>query len=268
VTTSAGVRHPDYGIDAPGVIRNLLLVTVAGVATWATAAAGWWSGVLDARVLPAVHLRILLAQSALWPAAGCGLMACWMVWYSRAGKTRGRERLLDQLSWRGAEQVLDVGCGRGLMLIGAAKRLSTGRATGIDIWQSEDLSGNTREAALENAAIEGVADRVEVRTADMRDLPFQDGAFDRVVSCAAIHNISASKEHAKAIREIARVLKPGGTALVDDIRHSGQYAEVFAENGCSVRRTSSRAAAAFLALLTMGSLQPATLVVEKNGIST
>jgi cyclopropane fatty-acyl-phospholipid synthase-like methyltransferase len=43
---------------------------------------------------------------------------------------------------RGDETVLDVGYGRGLHLIGAAKRLTTGKAPGVDIWQAEDLSGN------------------------------------------------------------------------------------------------------------------------------
>src|SRR5204863_957440 len=109
----------------------------------------------------------------------------WMVYTSKIGKVRARERLLDRLTWTGGERVLDVGCGRGLMLIGAAKRLTAGKATGIDIWQAEDLSGNRPEATLLNAEREGVADRVEVETADMRDLPFPDGSFDVAVSCSA-----------------------------------------------------------------------------------
>jgi cyclopropane fatty-acyl-phospholipid synthase-like methyltransferase len=44
--------------------------------------------------------------------------------------------------WKGDEAVRDVGCGHGLMLVGAARRLTTGKATGIDIWQAEDLTGN------------------------------------------------------------------------------------------------------------------------------
>src|SRR5213083_296191 len=109
---------PDYGIDAPSVIRNLLIVAVVGLLACGTMALGLWSGV------------------------GCGAMAMWMLWDSKIGKVRDRERLLDLISWTGRERVLDVGCGRGLMLIGAAKRLTTGSAVGIDIWQAEDLSGN------------------------------------------------------------------------------------------------------------------------------
>ncbi len=188
----------------------------------------------------------------------------WMIWTSKVGKIRERERLLDRIAWTGGERVLDVGCGRGLMLVGAAKRLSSGKATGVDIWQAEDLSGNRPEAPLENARREGVADRVEVKTADMRALPFPDGAFDVVVSSAAIHNLYAAADGAKAVAEIVRVLKPGGRAVVDDIRHGAEYAAVFTKAGCrDVRRVGSRAAALFLALVTMVSLHPDTLVAQK-----
>jgi SAM-dependent methyltransferase len=249
----------DYGIDAPGVIRNLLIVAAVGLAAWATMAAGLWSGVVAIG-----SVRLALARMLLWPAIGCGAMAIWMLYDSKIGKVRDREQLLDRIPWRGDERVLDVGCGRGLMLVGAAKRLTTGRATGIDIWQAEDLSGNCPEATLENAEREGVRERVEVKTADMRKLPFDDAAFDVVVSCAAIHNLYDAGDRAQAIREIARVLKPGGRALIDDIRHFAEYARVFGAEGFAVRRSGSRFVSAFLAIVTFGSLRPATLLGEKR----
>ena len=248
---------PDYGIDAPGVIRNLLLVFVVGITIWATIAAHLWSGVVS--IGP---VRLALANMALFPAIGCGAMAIWMLWDSKVGKVRDRERLLDHVAWRGDERVLDVGCGRGLMLVGAAKRLTAGgRAVGVDIWQAEDLSGNRPEATLENAAREGVGERVEVKTADMRTLPFDDGTFDVVVSCAAIHNLYDAVDRQKAIGEIARVLKPGGRAVIDDIRHGAEYARVFADRGCAVTR---RGANLFLTAFTFGSLRPVTLVATRS----
>src|SRR5262249_32693356 len=140
--------------------------------------------------------------------------------------------------------------GRGLLLNAAAKRLNTGRATGIDIWQAEDLSGNNAEAALENARRERVAERVFVQTADLRKLPFVDDTFDVVVSSAAIHNLYKTADRAEAIREIARVMKPGGHAIIEDIRHHRQYALTFAQNGCTdIRRTGSVVLHIFLMLI-------------------
>jgi SAM-dependent methyltransferase len=250
---------PDYGLDAPGVVRNLFLCGSAGVLLWLSKALGLWPAALV--VGP---VRIELSQMGLFAGAGCLAMGTWMVWTSRFGKVRERDRLLDRIAWTGAERVLDVGCGRGLMLVGAARRLSTGRATGIDIWQAEDLSGNRPEATLENARREGVKDRVEIQTADMRRMPFPDGAFDVVLSSAAIHNLYAAPDRSKAIAEMARVLKPGGQAVVDDIRHGREYAAAFAAAGCArVESLGSPAASFLLGLITMGSMRPCTLKVTK-----
>ena len=62
------------------------------------------------------------------------------------------------------------------------------------------------DATLENARREGVADRVTISTADMRQIPFPDGHFDVIVSKDAIHNVYRANERAAAVREIARVL--------------------------------------------------------------
>ena len=258
---AAGER-PDYGLDAPGVVRNLLIVGALGLLVWGTAYFGLWSGMLVGRIV-GVELRFP-ASGALWPGAGCTAMALWMLWTSKVGKVRDRERLLDRIPWTGAERVLDVGCGRGLMLIGAARRLRSGRATGIDIWQAEDLSGNRPEATLENARREGVADRVEVRTADMRKIPFDDGSFDVVVSSQAIHNVYDPAGRAQAIGEVARVLAPGGRALIRDIRHLNDYRAALASRGITdVRSVDSRLMTIFLAVVTFGSLRPGTLLARK-----
>ena len=253
-------EQPDYGIDAPGVVRNLFLVGILGFSAWAVTTVAAASGRFD---VPKPVL--VITGMGLTTGIGCSLMAVWMLWYSRVGKLRSRERLLDLIPWSGDEQVLDVGCGRGLLLIGAAKRLNTGRATGIDIWQAVDLTGNSPDAALENARRERVAERVVVQTADMRKLPFSNDTFDVVVSNAAIHNLYKAEDRADAIREIARVMKPGARAVIEDIRHHGQYVCIFSQNGCTeIRRVGSILRYLFLALITFGSLRPATLVVRKG----
>ncbi|MCX4458317.1 class I SAM-dependent methyltransferase [Streptomyces sp. NBC_01340] len=69
---------------------------------------------------------------------------------------------------------------------------------GVDLWSGKDQSGNRPEATLANAAAAGVADRVEVRTADMTALPFADGSFDVVTSALAIHNIPSPEGRYRA----------------------------------------------------------------------
>ena len=227
---SEAKRQPDWGLDAPVVLRRMAfggaVALVAGFAglEFETARLG---GPLSAVAPLGLGLGVgLLATSAV------------MVWGSRYGKLRMRDRLLETISWRGDEQVLDVGCGHGRLLVGAAKRLTTGTAIGIDIWRSYDQADNTPELTKENARIEGVADQVEVQDGDVRKLPFDDERFDVVVSSLAIHNIEDRTQRAKAIREVARVLRPGGRVAIMDIYHTRQYRRVLLESGLlEVRRS-------------------------------
>jgi ubiquinone/menaquinone biosynthesis C-methylase UbiE len=126
--------------------------------------------------------------------------------------------LLDNLGLRGDERILDLGCGRGAVLLLAAQHLTTGRAVGVDLWRNADQSGNSLEGTRRNAVAEGVADRVELHTGDMTALPFDDDSFDVLVSSLAIHNIRGHAGRAKAIDEAVRVLRPGGRLMIADIR--------------------------------------------------
>ena len=138
---------------------------------------------------------------------------------------------MDLVDLHGPETVLDAGCGRGLLLNAAARRLTTGKAVGLDIWQAEDLSDNRPEVTLANAEAEGVADRVEVKTGDMQQLPFLDGTFDVAVASMAIHNIRERDGRAKAVREIARVMKPGGRVALQDFMRTDEYAQTLRDMG-------------------------------------
>ena len=103
-----------------------------------------------------------------------------------------------------------------------------------------------------------------MKTADMRQMPFPDRTFDAVVSVAAVHNLYDRTDRQKAIAEMARVLKPGGAALISDIRHHGEYAEAFRGHGFTdVRRVGSPAVQYLWAAVTWGTFQPATLMARK-----
>src|SRR3989442_663480 len=132
-------ERADYGIDAPGVVRGLMLGGIAGLVL------GPVLYFLLYSTQPVV--ATILLNFGLWGGLGGLISAAGMVWSSKVSKLRERERILDAVHLRGDERVLDLGCGRGLLLIGAAKRLSTGKAVGVDIWREEDQSGNRPETA-------------------------------------------------------------------------------------------------------------------------
>ena len=261
MASALAIERPDYGIDAPTVIRNLALAGGAALVV----AALTFLGVIPRHLHLGSSVTLAVLPSVLPAGIVLCATACWMYFGSKYGKIAERDKLVGRIEWKGSERVLDVGCGRGLILVGAAKKLSTGSAVGVDIWQAEDLSGNRPEIPLKNAALEGVAGRVSVETADMRRLPFPDGSFDVVLSRAVVHNLYSSADRATAIREIARVLKPGGRAVITDIRHHDEYREAFEKGGCEVRLLDSRLSSALYALFTLGSLRPNTTLARKAG---
>lgn len=250
----ASDRRPDYGIDAPGLVRAFLGTALVGLSLTVMAAnvlTGWqpWTGLL----IGALGLVSVYA----------GAMGGLMIYWSRFTKVRERETMLDAVAWRGDEHVLDIGCGRGLLLVAAARRLSSGRAVGIDIWQSADQSANAPEHTRANARIEGVGDRVEVQTADMRALPFADAAFDVVLSHWVVHNLAAEADRDLALAEMARVLRPGGAIILADIANRDAYAARLTALGLtSQQRIVPPLRDAVLTAVSFGSFRPATIVAR------
>ncbi|WP_066944201.1 class I SAM-dependent methyltransferase [Microtetraspora fusca] len=207
----------NYGVDAPGVLAGL---AAGGVAELAVAAVffgiGW--------PIPAVVLLL----GGVMLVVGAALFAHTTL----RGKFRVWDAELDRLGLKGDERVLDLGCGRGLVLFKAAARVPRGKAVGLDLW-TRDQSGNSQDAAWGNARAEKVADRVELVTDDMRHLPFKDRTFDLVVSSLAVHNIPDAEGRAAAIREAFRVVKPGGRLRLADFRNARDYAAVLRECGAA-----------------------------------
>jgi ubiquinone/menaquinone biosynthesis C-methylase UbiE len=210
---------PDYGIDAPVIGLRLLLLIIAALAIaiflrrFSNTVAAVSSNVILSLVPTGIILIVL------------------MIFYVRIGKFNHRNKMLNMLSWNGYEQVLDIGTGHGLLMIGAAKRLIDGKSFGIDIWNPEDLSDNRYDVAIRNAKLEGVEERVEIIRGDACQIPFIDNSFDYIVSNLCLHNISDKQKRAAACREILRVLKPGGTALISDFMYTKEYANEFKKMG-------------------------------------
>jgi SAM-dependent methyltransferase len=220
----AGRDAPRYGVDAPGVIRILLAIGMIGIAV------GEISIQFGRGVAFIVIGAVLTAAGSVAFTLGLAMIA-----YAFAGKRRVRDWILDQHVWRGDEVVLDVGAGRGFMTVGAAKRVPRGRVIAIDVWRAEDLSGNGPDALSANAPAEGVSGQIEVRTVDARALDLPDASVDVVLSLLCLHNIEPATERARALREIARVLKSGGRALIADYTATASYAIAFRDAGLRVR---------------------------------
>ncbi|MCU1321375.1 MAG: Methyltransferase protein [Acidobacteriaceae bacterium] len=223
-------EKPDYGIDAPAVMRNLFLIGTACLL----------AGIFLPRQLHVGSNVIIATQSLLWIAGFLLAEAFLFLLYVKVGKFRHRDFMLGMHPWRGDEQVLDVGCGRGLLLAGAAKRLAaldgTGHAIGIDIWSNVDMGGNSAAATQHNLSLEGVADRCTLVSKSAAEMIFSDASFDVIVSNLCLHNLYDRTTRLAALHQIVRVLKPGGIALISDYKRTGEYADEFRKAGFQVEK--------------------------------
>ncbi|MBB5055536.1 SAM-dependent methyltransferase [Granulicella aggregans] len=219
------MTKPDYGVDAPTVLRNLFLFGSACLF-----AAGLIHGPIHIG-----NVILYLHGMFLWTGVALVLEGFLYLLYVKVGKMHHRDYILRFHAWRGDEQVLDVGCGRGLLLIGSAKRLGAGgHATGIDIWSTVDMGGNAMAATQKNIELEAVSDRCSLISGGAQEMPFTDASFDVIVSNLCLHNIYDKATRQQALAEIVRVLKPGGQALISDYKLTSEYARYLREAGFEV----------------------------------
>jgi arsenite methyltransferase len=151
-------------VDAPAVPVGLAGVAVAclvGAVLVAVSSSGWW-------------WLVLLAYAGFF-----GLSTASYLYTTRRGKFRVWAGLLADAGLDSAERVVDLGCGRGAVLVMAGRRFPHARPLGVDL----------------------------------------------LLSSLAIHNIPGADARTLAIREAARVLRPGGRLIMVDYRHVARYAE-------------------------------------------
>lgn len=215
MTRRTGRDRPYFGLDAPPIVAAYTALGIVGVVL----------------LVMQVGAGIDLAGLGYWMTP-VGLVVSGAMGYSSLrGKVVVRDQLLARLDLHEDATVLDLGCGSGLMLLGAATRAPRGTSTGIDLWRTVDQAGSSRERCLANARILGVADRVTLIDGDMSELPLPDGSVDVVLACVAIHNLRGRARRAQTIHEAARVLRPGGRLGVIDFARTAEYATAAREAG-------------------------------------
>lgn len=144
-----------------------------------------------------------------------GLVMKWQApfydWGCRAiglGRNFRNETLRHAALWP-SERVLDVGCGTGVLTRLAAEAVGhSGHVVGID--PSPGMLGVARRNAVQTNS------RAEFKFAAIEHLPFEDGSFDVVLSSCMLHHLPAELKR-EGLREVRRVLKPGGRFVVVDI---------------------------------------------------
>ena len=141
------------------------------------------------------------------------------------------ERIFGQLNLTGAARILDVGCGRGMVVITGLRAFPSAQGVGVDLWRSRDQSGNDPATTTANAQANGLADRLELRTEDMSDMHVASASFDVVTANVAIQNIKDRELRRKTIDQIHAATKPGGQIRIVDIQYVKQYAEDLATAG-------------------------------------
>jgi SAM-dependent methyltransferase len=137
-------------------------------------------------------------------------------WLSTEGERAIQVQILDSLSLQGSERILSLSHPLG---IEAAKRLKSGKV--ISLGETD-----ANEAARESAKNQGLIDRIRFEAGDLSGkLSYPDANFDTILSSRALGDV----EREKAIRELLRVLKPGGCLLIHETKDIASWERLLRE---------------------------------------
>ena len=163
----------------------------------------------------------LASTAKLKPVKGIGMEGFIATWYAKnTGRSLAEFRTLAkrlEKELRAGDRVLEIAPGPGYLAIELA-RSGQLTVTGLDI------SHSFVRIATENAKRAGV--EVDFRQGNAAELPFESDTFDFIVTRAAFKNFG---DPVGAIREMHRVLRVGGVALIIDMRKEASHASIAAE---------------------------------------
>jgi arsenite methyltransferase len=256
-------RKIDYGIDAPDIRKGMFFISIIGFIIFCLTK---WVSTNLLKNYP-IWTNIFYVLGIVITTYGL-FMGIYMTYCSRIGKLKTRDFLLNEvdnyLNWNEILQTLDIGCGRGLLLIGAAKRIKTGLSIGVDIWSIKDQSNNNENETIQNAVTEGVIEKIKILTGDARNLTFENETMDVVMSHWVIHNIEGENEQIKALDEMYRVTKPGGVILIADIQNTLKYIQHFKKLGANIANFNDGGfEAKIMSIFSGGTYVPQSLICIK-----
>ena len=131
------------------------------------------------------------------------------------GFDRSRQELISQANVKSDHQILDIGCGTGTFVVLLKRQFPAAQVVGLDPDQK------ALRRAQDKVASAGVSVQLDRGFSD--ELPYQKGSFDRVFSSFMFHHLDEA-EREKTLREVLRVLKPGGSFhLLDFTSHDGEH---------------------------------------------
>jgi arsenite methyltransferase len=230
-----------YGVDAAWV--PWMWIGYAALYVFLTfASVAWWGVPVWVTVLLGLAAAAFVGGAVLfWYASLRGKFVVWSGILDDLARDPGVTLALGSRSGEPGDhavdaggRALDLGCGRGAVAIAVAQRFPGVTVDGIDLWRRVDQSGNSPDATRRNAVLNGVADSIVLTTGDMTSLPYADETFGLITASMSIHNIPKADGRRAAVTEAWRVLAPGGTFVVVDLRRTPEYAAVLRELGASV----------------------------------
>jgi SAM-dependent methyltransferase len=169
---------------------------------------------------PALQLTAVIILIGLgFVGAGYGLS-----WLAGPGRQRVLDQVLDSLQLQGSERVLDAGSAGGQLALAVARRLQSGKVIAL---------GETaeNEAPRELAKNEGLGDRIRFESADWKKLSYPDGNFDAVICSRMLNSLETDALRISAVREMVRVLKPGGKLALNEVGDAQSILRALSESG-------------------------------------